>query len=248
MTDGDAASAGIPLLEALRARAPVEIAALPGVAVHLFSLAACEPRIVELSGLISAADRHRAETFGHQLRRSAYIAGRALLRGLLSESVAGDTPPSSWEFENGPYGKPGIAAPEHSGLHFSLSYSDRIIAIAVSRKFDLGVDIEALSPAGSDEVPWHVLTNAERHFLRTLPPEQQFIEFLRLWTLKEAYTKSLGLGATLDFRGVEVSLDKELPKVEAAKKPASPPLLHQRIIEIGGWSYVLAIGAVRGWS
>jgi phosphopantetheinyl transferase len=235
---------GGPVLAAFEARRPLEPSSLPGVILHFFALKRCAEHEGELIGTLHPAEKERAAAMSDRDRRAAYIASRAMLRAALSAFVDGAVAPKDWIFGTGLHGKLHLSAPAGADLRFSLSYTKSTLVVAVSKKYELGVDIEAVDPEASDEVPWHVLTNAERHYLRTLPEAEQFLEFLRLWTLKEAYTKYVGLGATLDFRSVEVSLERSY--AYAPEGPATPfvaPVLNQQVFEIGGQKNVVVIAA-----
>lgn len=232
-------------LEAFEARNPVTFTAMPDVTVHLFSVEKCLGRIAALAELLSDAEIARAGEITHSNRRSAYVASRALLRAALTEANGGLVPPAAWEFAAGAHGKPYVAAPQGAGMHFSLSYTATLIAIAASRKLELGVDIETV-PSTVSEVPWQVLTAAERQFIRTLPVREQFAEFLNIWTLKEAYTKYLGLGASLDFRRVEVTTTADRATARTAGETRMPgPMVKQRMIAIGWQTIVLAVAGGR---
>ena len=56
----------------------------------------------------------------------------------------------------------------------------------------MGVDVELVEPPC--EIPFLVLHPDEARFLRALPSGKQACAFTRLWTLKEAYLKALGVG------------------------------------------------------
>lgn len=228
-------------LDAFEAHGPIEFAAMPGTRVHLFSVEKALDHMDDLFALLSDAERERAAGISHTIRRNAYAASRALLRATLTAASKGVVPPSAWEFGAGPHGKPYVTAPEGMTLHFSLSYTTTLIAIAVSPRLELGVDIEAV-PATISEVPWQVLTQAERGYIRTLPVDEQFAEFLNIWTIKEAYTKYLGVGASLDFRKVEVSTEEDLASARSEAETRLPdPMVKQRTIEVGWQTIVLAI-------
>jgi phosphopantetheinyl transferase len=167
------------------------------------------------------------------------------LRAALTATSKGVVPPSAWAFGTGSYGKPYVSSPAGIGLNFSLSYTPTLIAIAVSQKLEIGVDIEAV-PATISEVPWQVLTQAERQFIRTLPEAEQFTEFLNIWTIKEAYTKYLGVGASLDFRKVEVSTREDLASARTEAETRMPdPMVKQRTLEVGWQTIVLALAAAK---
>lgn len=230
-------------LETFEARAPIEFAAMTGTKVHLFSVEKCLDHMDALFALLSDTERERAAGISHAIRRNAYAASRALLRATLTAASKGVVPPSAWEFGSGPHGKPYVTSPQGMALHFSLSYTTTLIAIAVSPRLELGVDIEAV-PATISEVPWQVLTQAERGYIRTLPVAEQFAEFLNIWTIKEAYTKYLGVGASLDFRKVEVSTAEDLASARSEAETRLPdPMVKQRTIAVGWQTIVLAIAA-----
>lgn len=85
-------------------------------------------------------------------------------------------------------------------IDVSLTHTDELIAVGISRLGRIGVDTE---PAGRrmsfDLLQDHVCTLAEKEELAALPEEEQTAEMLRLWTLKEAYTKAIGQGLRLGF-------------------------------------------------
>jgi 4'-phosphopantetheinyl transferase len=232
-------------LESFEVRTPITFSAMPDVSVYLFSVEKCLGRIAELAELLSDAEVGRAEEISHTNRRSAYVASRALLRAVLTEASKGVVPPAAWEFGAGAYGKPYVTGPAGMTMHFSLSYTTTLIAIAVSQKLELGVDIETV-PTTMSDIPWQVLTTAERQFVRTMPEAEQFAEFLNIWTLKEAYTKYLGTGASLDFRKVEVSTTADLATARTAAETRMPdPMVKQRTIAIGWQTIVLAVAGGR---
>lgn len=232
-------------LDDFAARRPVEFASMPGMQVHLFSVEKCLDRMDELATLLSPDENRRAEDISHAMRRSAYTASRVLLRATLTEATRGIVPPGAWAFGANAHGKPLVTSPVGVGMRFSLSYTSTLIAIAVSQKHELGVDIETI-PSTISEVPWQVLTQAERQFIRALPPAEQFAEFLNIWTIKEAYTKYLGVGASLDFRKVEVTTSADLASARTDAGMHMPdPVVKQRTLAVGWQQIVLAVAGAK---
>ncbi|MFD5712992.1 4'-phosphopantetheinyl transferase family protein [Streptomyces pharetrae] len=85
-------------------------------------------------------------------------------------------------------------------IDVSLSHTDDLITVGISRTGRIGVDAEPADRTVSFELLHrHMCTPAESAELARLPPARQTAQLLRLWTLKEAYTKALGQGLRLGF-------------------------------------------------
>jgi len=230
-------------LAAVAARPVMEPKSLPGVRIHFASLTACAARELELLASLPNEEQERAMRISNRDRRTAFIASRALLREALSDYTGQVVGRHEWQFGAAAFGKLFVEAPADVALKVSISYTAKMLVIAVSHKYELGVDIEALPPEAEGEVPWHVLTTAERKQVHALPVGEQYLEFLRLWTLKEAYTKYFGLGASLDFRGVEIDLDDVGATAPAMERSAKldDPLLMQQLLTIDGQQVLFAL-------
>ncbi|WP_308120675.1 4'-phosphopantetheinyl transferase family protein [Streptomyces bambusae] len=93
-------------------------------------------------------------------------------------------------------------------IDISISHTEDLIAVGVSRTGRIGVDAEPADRRMSFELLHdRVCTPAEAAELARLPADRQAGEMLRLWTLKEAYTKALGQGLRLDFNEFGFGLD-----------------------------------------
>ncbi|KAF9626213.1 hypothetical protein IFM89_031340 [Coptis chinensis] len=102
-------------------------------------------------------------------------------------------------------------------LHFNLSHTSSLIACGVTVDMPIGIDVEEKQRKTRN----NLLSLAQRYFtldevdyLNTISnPEIQRQEFIKLWTLKEAYVKALGRGFsaapfntfTIRFRGTSRS-------------------------------------------
>ena len=64
-------------------------------------------------------------------------------------SLYAEVDPADWRFEAGEYGKPDVCEPKGLGwLRFNLSNTDGLIACAVTRDHELGVDVENMKRRG----------------------------------------------------------------------------------------------------
>src|SRR6266550_7104281 len=116
--------------------------------------------------------------------------------------------PVTLAFGYHPRGKPFLAQSAfNSDLRFNLSHSGLIVAIALARGREVGVDLESVYRLDD----WSLL--AERIFssrelceLRAVPAAKQREAFFNGWTRKEAYLKATSEGLTDDLPAIEVTL------------------------------------------
>jgi len=161
--------------------------------------------------LLAADELERAARYRFECDKRMAVATRVLLRTVLSryEAVA----PSDWRFFVERYGRP-VIADGRSSLRFSLSKTEGLIACAVARTVDLGVDVECLRRRAPLEVADHFFAPAEVAALRALPEPVRQGRFFDYWTLKESYVKARGLGLTLPLQKFSIVLDEGSPRIE----------------------------------
>ncbi|MFJ9543993.1 4'-phosphopantetheinyl transferase family protein [Streptomyces sp. NPDC101225] len=105
----------------------------------------------------------------------------------------------------------------------SLAHTDELIVVGVSRGGPIGVDAEpAARQVSFDLLREHVCTAGEAGRLAALPEPARSEGLLRLWTLKEAYTKALGQGMRRRFSAIGFDQDAH-GGVRLAAAPAGPP-------------------------
>lgn len=133
---------------------------------------------------LAPAEQARYRAFGAEVRRRTWLAGRELLLQALAHAC-GEAEPSL--LLTAPQG--GVCYAD-SPLHLNLSHSGTWLAAAVA-PVPVGVDIERLRPRA-------VATQAARLFCpnetgRLAADPDSLATFYRLWTLKEAACKAVGL-------------------------------------------------------
>ncbi len=87
---------------------------------------------------------------------------------------------------------------DRRGLATSLSHSEQLALVAVAKR-PVGVDLEHIGNAPTvedlDDLAFLTLSEHERRHLVAAPAERQAIEWLQLWTRKEAVLKAGGRAA-----------------------------------------------------
>lgn len=137
-----------------------------------------------------------------ELEKSEYHAhAHRLLRECLKKhgiTYTADTP-----LNTGKYGKPSLA--EHPELHFNLSHASGIAA-CMTGDTECGIDCEKVSHYRPNVVK-RAFSESERELVMSLPESERSLMFFRLWTLKEAYVKALGIGISYPLSTAEFSIE-----------------------------------------
>lgn len=151
-----------------------------------------EHDIAHLSDTLLAPDerlhllRYRRESAAER-----YVLTRALVRTVLAAHLG--LPPAEIPVSRTAAGKPVVA---HE-LHFNVSHSGDLILMAVSEQRPVGVDVERRRPvSGVAQLEKRWLTADERRDLEALRALgiDESDAFLRVWSLKEARLKAIGVG------------------------------------------------------
>lgn len=156
---------------------------------------------------LSDAEFARASRFVRERDRLRYVAGRGGLREIISRYLGVSA--RRLAFSYNAFGKPRLAVSEPP-LHFNLSHSGGVAVLAVSDRYDVGIDIEKIVPLKED-IAGIFFSPAERRQLRALPPGSYTEAFYRCWTRKEAFVKAHGAGLSLPLDAFDVSVDPAEP-------------------------------------
>lgn len=186
--------------------------ALAAAEVHLWYLRPDEfgdPQILAAcDALLAPAERARRDRYAFAEHRLEYLLTRALVRTTLSRYAR--MAPSAWTFQSSEHGRPEVATTGYAWLRFNLSNTRGLIACAVVRDLDVGVDVEdTRRRSQAVELADRFFSPAEAAALRALPPEQQPSRFFDYWTLKEAYIKARGLGLAIPLAHFSLILTEE---------------------------------------
>jgi 4'-phosphopantetheinyl transferase len=156
---------------------------------------------------LASDERERAARFVFPRDRFGFVAAHSLLRQALSDYE--NVPPGAWIFAANAYGKPALADRfVATNLRFNLAHTHGLVACAVCRGADVGIDVESLAPR------FHPLDLANRFFspsevisLQECAESERYTRFIELWTLKEAYVKAIGVGLSHPLQTFSFVLD-----------------------------------------
>ena len=170
---------------------------------------------------LSPDERERAQRFKLSLHQRRFTAARGILRQILARYLR--TPPRDIRFQSGPFGKPLLHASVDQPLHFNVAHSQQWALYAVSRDFEIGIDLEgdrdSLDYAGLAE---RICSAEELLTFQKLSRTEQRTAFFRCWTRKEAFVKAIGKGFSFPLEQVTVSFAPDEPSRILSVQKQSP--------------------------
>ena len=205
-------------------------------------------QLAELRALLNPEEVSKEGRFLFADDRKRYLVTRAMVRMLLSRYAPVE--PERWEFSRNAYGRPGIAnaMDETRGLTFNLSHTRGLIALAVTRDRELGVDVEnVVARSTSVDIAERFFSPVEVAELSCVPAERQQDRFFEYWTFKEAYIKARGMGLSLPLDRFSFDFPRR-----GTVRISIQPDLDDHAERWGFWQcrpaaeYVMAICAERG--
>ena len=169
------------------------------------------------------SDDERAQYRRYHFARDArdYSAAHALLRHTLSRYA--DRAPADWLFEKTPAGKPLVRDVGTVRASFSLSHTHGMVACAVTKDADVGVDVECVDrDVHTEGIATRFFAPAEAAHLMQLDAEARRDRFFDLWTLKEALVKARGASMAMSLSSLAFAVDPGGISLEAPADVDAP--------------------------
>ncbi len=162
---------------------------MPEIEIFTLPLTEIEGEQIDLS-VLSAQERERARQMPpHRAHR--FLKSRSFVRHRLAEqlgSQAGDI-----EFDWPVRGKPRLVKP---CLHFNISHTRNLLALAISPHSEVGIDLETPGRQNrTDAIAARYFPNSELQWInQATDSAMREWRFLQLWTMKESLSKLIGCG------------------------------------------------------
>lgn len=147
--------------------------------------------------LLSDSEREKRSTIKLERVRKHAILSRGILRSVLATYT--DCDAKDLDLETTPLGKPLLGQRHVFGsgdaVHFNVSHSDGMLAIALSAYGPVGVDVEKIRTIDEmDSIASELFSIDQRDALRSLSGTQRLDLFFQYWVHREAVTKAMGVG------------------------------------------------------
>jgi len=146
---------------------------------------------------LSEEERVRAHRFIHAHHRNDFIVAHVLKRRCLAE-VLQQHDTAALQFSKGPTGKPCVVG---ETIHFNLSHSNGVVAVAVSEFAPCGVDVETHRQINTlSALIEKTMTSDEQQQINMAPSVLK--AFVDRWVLKEAFLKCTGQGLAVPMNSI----------------------------------------------
>ena len=172
---------------------------LAAIEVQVFVASLDQPSSLaaELVNLCDSTERASAGRMRRESLRHDRLLARGFLRTALGHHLG--VSPRALALERRTGSPPRLAAASGpADVAFSMSHSGRLVAVAIGRGAELGIDVERVDPSlDVDAVARRAFTPDEQRELDGAGPAERCAVFFRIWTRKEAYLKARGTGWSL---------------------------------------------------
>jgi len=201
------------------------------------------PLINSATDVLSIDEERIINSINNQEVKKNTLVSKVLKRYFLSLHCDGKVSPADWSFKTSACQKPKLDHTSHDkpNLFFNVSHCEDVFAMAISSKDEVGLDIESYRFKIDDNLAQTVFTDSQIVKWQGTSTLSKQMHYLRLWTIKEAYAKYLGLGIGLDFIGIDVIGRSESYYAAFCNKVVQPNLIYNETIYFSGKSYALSV-------
>lgn len=157
-----------------------------------------------LSTLVSPDEKRKAAGFKKSDDTRRYTLRHGIVRVILGQYIQED--PEKIQIVGTKNGKPALDPEEKvSNVRFSLSHTDEMVCLGITRNGEIGLDIVNTNSCISfPEIEHYLFKPGERRWVEQTIPDQRSMQFFRIWSLKEALLKATGSDVSI-MREADVS-------------------------------------------
>ena len=143
---------------------------------------------------LNSKEQNRCESFKVSGARSRFLVARALVRCVLGKAL--DCLPREVPITTGEHGKPALDGIRNmKRIEFNISHSEDLVLAGFALHTTLGVDIEQVRDRTLlDEITRKHFHPDEQYLVLGENGETDVTMFYRIWSLKEAVVKAMGIG------------------------------------------------------
>lgn len=192
--------------------------------------------------ILSSDEILRANEYKFEIHKNRFMVRRCVLRQILSFYF--NKSPQDLTFSYSEYGKPYISV-DSLPLQFSLSHSDEMTVLGLTKFSPIGLDVEYIKPLKEMQLlAEQFFSKAEFCKFISLPEKDKLGAFYNIWTRKEAFVKAVGKGLSYPLHKFSVSFcENETPiviDIDNTEIEAIEWIIRSFDLEANGKSYKIA--------
>lgn len=174
----------------------------------------------------------------HPQVRVRFAASRVLLK--FAAAAVLQVPAHAVELTYGPTGRPYLRG--YDAVDISLSHTDDLLLVGMTTRGVIGVDAErADRRLYGPGLGKHLCTPHELELLEEFPEAERNDALVRLWTLKEAYSKAIGQGMQFRFTDFGFAADAPATVNLPDGQPGTGSEWTFRTYGVDGGDYVVSV-------
>lgn len=163
--------------------------------------------IVHFASMLSKDECERASKFRFARDQHRFIVARGIFRILLSQYLK--CKPKDIEIVYGLWGKPALL--EENQLRFNISHSGEYALYALTRHYEIGIDLEYINEdLELESMALSLFSSQKATYWDTLSSEEKVKFFFKYWVCKEASLKASGKGLLSDEWKNSSSMEKTM--------------------------------------
>jgi len=151
------------------------------------------------SSILSYDEKKKLEHLKFLKDKLNFLIGRVLVKNILNPRS-----PAEVKFASNGYGK--LYTIDEKKLeykYFNISHTHNMVAVVFSGKHEVGVDVEKKRPVDYKSLINYFASSDEKK--RVLGSDDISNEFYKVWTIKEAYLKAVGVGLSNDITSINMA-------------------------------------------
>ncbi|WP_238861419.1 4'-phosphopantetheinyl transferase superfamily protein [Clostridium sp. YIM B02569] len=152
--------------------------------------------------LLNEEKRNKIYRFMYIEDKQRTIVGDLLIKAILMEKL--NINYNKVEFYCNKFGK--LYLKGFNNIYFNISHSGKWIVCAIDDE-EIGIDIEEVKPIDIN-IGAVAFSDNELDLLSRQEEYNKLNFFYRLWTLKESYVKSVGMGLNMQLKSFSIDVDK----------------------------------------
>ena len=194
------------------------------------------PELISELDLLHISEKYLFSKFDFDKRKHSYLLGRISAKKAINKLIP-DEKANSFFIDSGIFSFPIVKSDKNYNIHISITHCDDIgITIAFPEEHPIGIDLERIKQSRIEAMKI-CITPFELNLLNEYSISEK-IGCTLIWTIKEALSKVLKTGLSLDLKTLEI---KEIQKTNSIYISTFKNLIQYKAISFQSGDYICTL-------